>query len=106
MNKNIYSQLGKSSLPEGWVMIPEHTIKPVEKEIGLELGPSHVLCGKEYLVFARYKDSDDFLVYVNDGTERFASVYLEFSAKPLASSNFPYTVFYDSLDELGKKYYG
>jgi hypothetical protein len=106
MNDHIYLRLRQFKLPEGWVLIPEHTAGPVEKEIALELGPGHVLAGKECLAFARYQDSDDFLVYVNDGTERFASVYLEFSAKPLTSSNFPYTVFYDSLDELGKKYYG
>jgi hypothetical protein len=82
---------------EPWQAVEDGQRAKLEQELARELPAGHVLAGKAVRAVAARTDRDDVLFLVPDGG--CAVVHLTWSGRREASSEWPSTVLYSSLDE-------
>lgn len=82
-----------------WVIIKDDN-DYFKEEFYKEINKEHILHNIDVNTIARREDCDDVLLFLLDGSERYAVVHLTWSSKMESNSSYPKTRIYDSLAEL------
>lgn len=82
-----------------WVTIKDDN-DYFKEELYKEINKEHILHNIDINTIARREDCDDVLLFLLDGSERYAVVHLTWSSKMESNSFYPKTRIYDSLTEL------
>jgi hypothetical protein len=81
---------------EPWAILPPTERGDVEREFRREVGPGHILYGRNARALLRRVDRDDVL-FVLDGPVQLAVVHLTFTAMPPERPPWPTTETYDQV---------
>jgi hypothetical protein len=71
----------------------------LEKELHAELGPHHILKGRDLRAVARCQDCDDVLFVSADEPTTIAVVHLTYANRPEQDPLYPETTIFDSMDD-------
>ena len=82
-----------------WLAPWEPTDADLGAELAREAGPGHPLFGRRAVAVARRADDDDVLFWLPDGPAPLAVVHLTWTGRRERSPEWPWTVFYDSVDD-------
>lgn len=100
--ENIKNIVNSIILPKGWIFVSVEKAKRIEEELRKELGKKHSMHGHEFVVLAKKESDDDVLLYLPKNNKCFAVTHLTWTSAVEENSTFPFTTFYNNVDELGE----
>jgi len=83
-----------------WFPVEGEAAQSLEQELLRELRNDHVLAGTKFKAIAQRCDCDDALFEVNSEKGSLAVVHLTWSGKQDPHLQFPWTIFYRSMDSF------
>lgn len=89
---------GRTNWQAPWHPVTGADASALEAELGLELGPQHLLQGVRVTAVARRSDCDDVLFALKGAPAPFAVVHLTWSGYPETDRRWPWTELVDDLD--------
>jgi len=83
---------------EPWIEVTSDA-PGLQRQLAAELGNHHSLKGREMRAVARRQDCDDVLFISIDEPRVVAVVHLTWVSRPGTDPKWPWTIFFDSLDD-------
>src|SRR6185503_16100622 len=81
-----------------WAPVGENATR-LQRELHDELGPHHILKGRDMRAVAERQDCDDVLFVSADEPPTIAVVHLTYANRPEQDPLFPGTTFFNSIDD-------